>query len=160
MGKIARTGILLIAGLIACSANVQSWAEDEKTNQPQKLTGWDAAKALVGNTIVGYIGEASPSANQGHETLVAFYFAQDGAIWEPPEQGSPDFTPKWSVQGDQFCIARDRTPSSSECSQWEVDGVRGTSVTVSGDGHHTKVRMWILPGNAFDFPKGTVVDID
>jgi hypothetical protein len=41
---------------------VQSWAEDEKPNSPHKLTGRDAANAFVGNTVVGYVGDASPSA--------------------------------------------------------------------------------------------------
>jgi hypothetical protein len=41
----------------------------KKIALPHKLTGRDAANAFVRNTVVGYVGDASPS-KQGHENLI------------------------------------------------------------------------------------------
>ena len=164
MGNIARSGILLIAGAVACSAilsipNLQSWAEDEKPNLPQKLTGRDAANALVGNTVVGYVGGDAES-EQEDQKLIAFYFAPGGAVWVPPTQTEPAGLPqKWSIDGDQLCIALAQPTSLQNCLQWEVEGMRAV-VNFNNDEHHVRWMMWMLPGNALNFPKGTIQAID
>jgi hypothetical protein len=164
MENIARRGILLITGAIGVSAalsipNVQSWAEDEKLSLPQKLTGRDAANALIGNTVVGYVG-ADAESEQEDQKLIAFYLAPDGAVWVPPTQTEPaGLTQKWSIDGNQLCITLVQSPSLPNCLQLEVEGMR-VSVNFNDDDHHVKWMMWMLPGNAFNFPKGTIQATD
>src|SRR5690242_6185864 len=127
MGTIARHRILLIVGIIACSAalstpNVQSWAENEKLSPPQKLTGRDAANALVGNTVVWF---EFPSVH-------SVYFASEGAI----ASEDPALL-KWSIRSDQICFDVQGPQAPSEiCQEWEVEGPRATMNVVDVRGGH------------------------
>ena len=98
MRTVAHSGLLLLSGIFLCSAalsisTVRSWAEDEnpsahdeKLNPPRKLTGRDAANALVGNTIAGY---------DARDGIFVFFLAPDGSLEVPAAQATEGLPPKW-----------------------------------------------------------------
>ncbi len=75
--------------------------------------------------------------------------------------GCGGLPPKWAIRGEQLCIAHSGEPSPSECGEWEVEDTQATTgIGATPEGHHLKAKVWILPGNAFNFPKGTIEEID
>ena len=155
---------VLLAGIIACasvlSASMQTWGAQDQPSASQTLTGRDAINALIGNTIVIY-------SRRGFDAL---YFAPDGALKGASSDAgnAPAEKAKWSIEGDQLCFVgfnKSSAPDSVTCDLWgdgnrvEIEGRRARLFGREG-GRHILLNWWILPGNAFNFPKGNVEATD
>ncbi len=133
--------ILLAAAVVLSSAPSRA--------QPAALTGAEAWKAVVGNTIIG----ATPSG----EALVE-YFAPDGAarnrIAGKPGEG------EWSLRGARLCTdysddddddgsADDKSEDSSDDEEADCFGlsVQGDTLTLTDEAGKAR-EFKILPGNA------------